>query len=479
MQRVVWTIRTAVIITCLVSIVVLYNEDVFDKGLPGDQRSNQLGAYDGNSQSKHLRKLGDGGLWTTNYLTGFLGNLDKITTDKSLTQYAKDFIDGKVRAATLPEIPPDELNEMREKYDKYIMKHLVHFRWHPVAIHLFIKNQTTINSELLWKYPYVSDLYDLSLIFSSVYSKTSSFLDLHSDNVILKNVLQSGKSVQTVLLAPQNSRKLSDLMALPSLNDGERRSLSMGGLDDPHLSVIYSQFQKLYDKKKFSVFYIEGKDIRSPFVKALPMGFILAYLIDLSLDKVVDYVKSTNYMINKQELICTSWGAKWEVEGRVPDRFNLQIFVNNLEESFAKMNKSSWLQRQFFASEDYLDATRRFVFFAMPAGNGVQSPKLYESLLVGTIPIVTRNPTNEDLLSYGYPIIMIDHWDNLTHANVIKWETEVRFPNGSYRFNWDSVRYMLTTNYSMELVRGERDVLDAETQARVDLFRSFTSDVHK
>ena len=49
----------------------------------------------------------------------------------------------------------------------------------------------------------------------------------------------------------------------------------------------------------------------------------------------------------------------------------------------------------------------KYRFMLSPAGNGVQSSKTLEALLVLTIPIVTRSPAHKDLVRLGFPIVVV------------------------------------------------------------------------
>ena len=52
-------------------------------------------------------------------------------------------------------------------------------------------------------------------------------------------------------------------------------------------------------------------------------------------------------------------------------------------------------------------------FVSGPTGNGIQAPKIFEALLVKTIPIVENELAFYQLKELGLPIIIVDNWLNL------------------------------------------------------------------
>lgn len=56
-------------------------------------------------------------------------------------------------------------------------------------------------------------------------------------------------------------------------------------------------------------------------------------------------------------------------------------------------------------------ATSKFVI--TPLGNGIQTPKVVEALLVLTIPIVEACPNYIDLKNDGWPILVVETWDSI------------------------------------------------------------------
>lgn len=62
---------------------------------------------------------------------------------------------------------------------------------------------------------------------------------------------------------------------------------------------------------------------------------------------------------------------------------------------------------------EYAKLARRFKFIACPAGNGIDTHRVWETLYRGSFPIVKRSAWSESLREMGYPILEVDSWENL------------------------------------------------------------------
>lgn len=63
--------------------------------------------------------------------------------------------------------------------------------------------------------------------------------------------------------------------------------------------------------------------------------------------------------------------------------------------------------------DTYLDVLSRHYYSICPEGNGIDSHRIWESLLLNTIPIMLRNPFTEMILK-EYPCILLHRWEDLT-----------------------------------------------------------------
>lgn len=65
----------------------------------------------------------------------------------------------------------------------------------------------------------------------------------------------------------------------------------------------------------------------------------------------------------------------------------------------------------------YMDTLSEYKVSICPPGNGVDTHRIWESLLVETLPIVEKSHFTENLFSLGVPLLLINSWDELEAIN--------------------------------------------------------------
>mmetsp|Transcript_47900 Transcript_47900/g.96631 ORF Transcript_47900/g.96631 Transcript_47900/m.96631 type:complete len:349 (-) Transcript_47900:150-1196(-) len=95
----------------------------------------------------------------------------------------------------------------------------------------------------------------------------------------------------------------------------------------------------------------------------------------------------------------------------------------------------------------------KFRFMLSPMGDEIQCPKTVEALLVLTIPILQRGPypVPDDLLRLGFPIVVVDEWEEVTSAKLDHWWQALSPRLLSFRAN------CLTTDAWWRIVTGENE----------------------
>jgi len=71
----------------------------------------------------------------------------------------------------------------------------------------------------------------------------------------------------------------------------------------------------------------------------------------------------------------------------------------------------------FMKRSDLWKKKSEYAFSICPPGNGIDTHRLWEDLILGCIPIVFTSPL--DKLYSDYPILIIDNWEELTQINLI------------------------------------------------------------
>jgi hypothetical protein len=92
---------------------------------------------------------------------------------------------------------------------------------------------------------------------------------------------------------------------------------------------------------------------------------------------------------------------------------NFDVNTNRSERNhcISELNKKGLEMQTKLPFKEYLEEVAKSYFVVSPNGNGVDCHKTWESLYLGTIPIVTKS-TNINFYK-DYPIIIINNWSEL------------------------------------------------------------------
>ncbi|OYV02428.1 MAG: hypothetical protein CFE26_22180, partial [Verrucomicrobiales bacterium VVV1] len=88
----------------------------------------------------------------------------------------------------------------------------------------------------------------------------------------------------------------------------------------------------------------------------------------------------------------------------------------------------------------------RHAFVISPHGNGLDCHRTWESLVLGCIVIVKRSPL--DPLYEGLPVVIVEHWDEITKDKLRLWHEQHRDA-----FDRPEVQEKLTNRYWIDRVR--------------------------
>ena len=178
------------------------------------------------------------------------------------------------------------------------------------------------------------------------------------------------------------------------------------------LSVLSEHFSTIYSE----TFGRDYRNLGNGLVTAFPMGTIMAYLLRVGEQNCLPIINNSP---TKTKLIGTAFGSKWP-------RLNNKDYRKSLI-SFAE--KHSWIEDFFCPPPEYFKNLSAYKFFASPLGNGVQTPKICESILCETIPVVTNHPVHRDLRDiHDLPLLIIDKWEDLTEDFLYnEWNTKYKF----------------------------------------------------
>jgi hypothetical protein len=220
---------------------------------------------------------------------------------------------------------------------------------------------------------------------------------------------------------------------------------------DTHATVILEEAKQALQEKgsaHHDLFdladkvWIEAKDVYDDRIQTIPMGLNMHYVLRNGLDNVVAAIAAVQapHFDESKELVCASWGqVSTQLDAIIPERASLLKLV---EKPNSWVNKSNW------KPTEYWDQLSRYHFFLAPRGKGIQSPKLAEAWLVHTIPVSVKNPAFEDLKAMGFPMLLVDSWDDLNPA-VLQESLRTEFA----QVDWGNVYKMLSVDYVGELLK--------------------------
>ena len=89
-----------------------------------------------------------------------------------------------------------------------------------------------------------------------------------------------------------------------------------------------------------------------------------------------------------------------------------------------------------------------YAFVVSPHGNGLDCHRTWESLALGNIVIVKRSPL--DPLYGGRPVVIVNHWSEITQEALAQWQGE-----HARTFSEPSFRERLTNRYWIDRIREE------------------------
>ena len=304
-----------------------------------------------------------------------------------------------VKNHTVP-ILTDNIVNFRYKPLKYKMENILHK----------INGYTIDESINLNKLPPIFQIFDYKI---------------HGFNSFLINDRLKGnaKSAKLVYCFPKRAltnsfEEFSDLQ-----NDDKRILVVMG--EDTHSSKLSSDQKNKILNKFSTVFWEANKD---PDFLTLPMGLISCYISLNGLEKAEDAIKRAVGKEKTKLMVIPEWNllstSLKNPKNAVSSRTRLGEFVDETKEH-------GFYDFINIEPRDYYETISNYKFMVCPTGNGIQAPKIFEAILVRTIPIVENELCFRQLKELGVPLLIVEKWYDLTEeflSNVkidVDWEEAI------------------------------------------------------
>ena len=163
----------------------------------------------------------------------------------------------------------------------------------------------------------------------------------------------------------------------------------------------------------FSCVFYEAKDLESSSISVLPMGIIEHYS-RANAGRVLELAQCLARQSRVNDgppSVLAAWGAWWPgLDELVSDR--------RLAREFA--SRSPLITESVLSSDEWFSALAEFDFMLCPMGNGVQTSRMMEAILMGCIPIATGHPTFVELEQRGVPLLLVEAWEVIDDAMLIE-----------------------------------------------------------
>lgn len=212
---------------------------------------------------------------------------------------------------------------------------------------------------------------------------------------------------RTVFCEPNYADRLTDFFNEASpLGQADEHSLVVFGGSDAPLSAISGRCLRNI-RSHFKDVYFEAYDEKRRGVRVMPIGLLEHYVRsnpDLVLQLALTLSREPNTTQDPRSVLA-AWGAWWPgLDELIPDRRHARAFASSRD----------FVSHVSLSSDEWFEALTVFDYVMCPLGNGVQAPKLVEAVLMGSIPIVTEHPALRELEHRGFPLLMVQQWNQLT-----------------------------------------------------------------
>jgi hypothetical protein len=210
------------------------------------------------------------------------------------------------------------------------------------------------------------------------------------------------------------------LRILPSILKFKKRNFNnlVCAGDDTLLSQAMPILESV--RSYFNQIFFEGKNINCDWVKIIPMGMIMAYMIrNGGNDNILPQINKDK---KKTKLIAAAFGSRWpELLDKIPDRQSLHRLLNPHRRTIRRLRFQNEYEKLHCIKDiscdpkEFYEKLCDYKFFASPLGNGIQTPKICECIMCETVPVVTNHVAHVELKNrYDLPLLIVDQWSDIT-----------------------------------------------------------------
>mmetsp|Transcript_81744 Transcript_81744/g.213242 ORF Transcript_81744/g.213242 Transcript_81744/m.213242 type:complete len:365 (+) Transcript_81744:84-1178(+) len=176
----------------------------------------------------------------------------------------------------------------------------------------------------------------------------------------------------------------------------------------------------------------QARDKDVPGFKTAPVGLNEMYF-RLSYSLAEKAIASAD-VASKPKQALAAWGYLRPLNG-IPSRRALKAWLQTTDAGEAGV------EHRMIEWNQYWDELAKYRFLLAPNGGGILSPKTDEALLLLTVPIMVRDAelngktTFDDWVQLGWPIVVLDSWEEITAARLDEWWAKLSPRLKSFRDN--------------------------------------------
>lgn len=184
----------------------------------------------------------------------------------------------------------------------------------------------------------------------------------------------------------------------------------------------------------FSEIFFEGKDRVLEGVRAMPSGLTEMYLRGGAMEQAMAAIAAADVGESKTKSVLAAWGAVWGYiedipEGRAANAMKLEAGKSRRAArvwSATSTAQAIGVEVKSVRPQQWWAELAQYRFLLSPLGTSIYSPKTVEALLVLTVPIVQRGPfpVHDELVSYGFPLVVVSSWEEITTTRLEDWWRE-------------------------------------------------------
>lgn len=185
--------------------------------------------------------------------------------------------------------------------------------------------------------------------------------------------------------------------------------------EDLHLSEVASEVKDI--GSHFRKTYFEGYDTLQDGIDVLPIGLQEYYLRFQDFHTMLALAQQSDTSLKGDAKVLGAHGKFWTIENPSRDSAAALCSAHENEE---------WLSCDEVPTQAWWATLSKFSFLLNPTGNGIQSPKFAEALLMGVVPICTREPAFVKLEQSGWPLLLVDSFNDVASMDLTQKYEEFR-----------------------------------------------------